>query len=352
MFKYLLKKYSINIEVLSLALCIIFVYKIVTLSLKKLELQSSKNGKWSLSLLFHALQTPFKTSFSLWIIVLTAEFSNSHFRFVKKFSTIAIQQSILVLFVAWAIIHFFNLVRNHAAKNHESNLDRTSIMAFTQIGTVIVVIIATLVELQIIGVHIAGLLAFGGLSGIAVGFASKDLLANFFGAMMIYLDKPFKVGDWILSPEKDIEGEVEEIGWRQTKIITFEKRPIYVPNSVFSTVIVENPSRMTHRKIEEKILIKHEDHQKVKEIAQEIREFLANHHEIDNSQNLFVHLNTISPLALEIRIYCYTTVVTSALFAKLKEEVLLQSATIIQKYEAHFVETILQEQPQTKHNNH
>ena len=100
---------------------------------------------------------------------------------------------------------------------------------------------------------------------------------------------------------------------------------------------------MTHRKIEEKILIKHEDHYKVKEIAQEIHQFLANHLEIDNSQNLFVHLNTISPLALEIRIYCYTNAIPSALFAKLKEEILLYSATIIQKHEAHFVETILQD---------
>ncbi len=342
MFKFLLKKYSINIEIVSLALCIVLVYKIVTLSLKKLEEQASKNGKWSLSLFFHALQTPFKTSFVLWILLLTAEFSNSYFRFVKKFSTITIQQSLLVLFLSWAIIHFFNILRHHAAKTHEANLDKTSVMAFTQIGTVIVMVIATLVELQILGVQIGGLLAFGGISGIAVGFASKDLLANFFGAMMIYLDKPFKVGDWILSPEKSIEGEVEEIGWRQTKIITFEKRPIYVPNSVFSTVIVENPSRMSHRKIEEKILIKHEDHRKIKEIANEIHEYLANHREIDNSQTLFAHLNTISPIALEIRIYCYTTITTSSLFARLKEEILLHSATIIQKHEAHFVETILQ----------
>ncbi len=343
MFKYLLKKYSINIEVVSLALCIIFVYKVVTLSLKKLENQSAKNGKWTLSLFMHALQTPFKTSFVLWILLLTAEFSNSYLHFVKKFSTITIQQSLLVLFVAWAIIHFFNILRHHASKSHETHLDKTSVMAFTQIGTVIVVVIATLIELQILGVQIGGLLAFGGLSGIAVGFASKDLLANFFGAMMIYLDKPFKVGDWILSPEKSIEGEVEEIGWRQTKIITFEKRPIYVPNSVFSTVIVENPSRMTHRKIEEKILIKHNDHQKIKDIASEIHEYLANHHEIDNSQTLFVHLHTISPVALEIRIYCYTAITTSAPFARLKEEILLHSAIIIQKHGANFVETILPE---------
>ena len=65
------------------------------------------------------------------------------------------------------------------------------------------------------------MLALGGVSGIAVGFAAKDLLANFFGALMIYLDKPFKIGDWVRSSDKEIEGIVEAIGWRQTRIRNF-----------------------------------------------------------------------------------------------------------------------------------
>ena len=77
-----------------------------------------------------------------------------------------------------------------------------------------VVITAVLVALQTLGVSVGGVLAFGGVGGIAVGFAARDLLANLFGGLTIYLDRPFRVGDWILSPDREIEGTVIEIGWR------------------------------------------------------------------------------------------------------------------------------------------
>ena len=73
---------------------------------------------------------------------------------------------------------------------------------------------------------------------IAIGFAAKDLLSNFFGGLFIYLDRPFAVGDWIRSPDREIEGTVEQIGWRVTRIRTFDKRPLYIPNSVFSQISV------------------------------------------------------------------------------------------------------------------
>ena len=63
------------------------------------------------------------------------------------------------------------------------------------------------------------------MGGLIVGMAAKDLLSNLFGALMVYMDKPFKVGDWIRSPDKSIEGTVEDIGWRVTRIRTFDKRP-------------------------------------------------------------------------------------------------------------------------------
>ena len=107
-----------------------------------------------------------------------------------------------------------------------------------------VIITAGLVVLQTLGFSISGVLAFGGVGGIAVGFAARDLLANFFGGLMIYLDRPFSVGDWVRSPDRNIEGTVERIGWRLTVIRTFDKRPLYVPNSVFANIAVENPSRM------------------------------------------------------------------------------------------------------------
>ena len=98
--------------------------------------------------------------------------------------------------------------------------------------------------MQTLGFSVSGVMAFGGIGGIAIGFAAKDLLANFFGALTIYLDRPFSEGDWIRSPDREIEGIVENIGWRLTVIRSFDKRPIYVPNSVFASIadLPSNPN--------------------------------------------------------------------------------------------------------------
>ena len=74
------------------------------------------------------------------------------------------------------------------------------------------------------GLQRFGVLAFGGIGGIAVGFAAKDLLPIFSG-LMVYLDRPFSVGDWVRSPEKNIEGTVEHIGWRTTVFLLSKSAP-------------------------------------------------------------------------------------------------------------------------------
>ncbi|MDP1646427.1 MAG: mechanosensitive ion channel [Thiobacillus sp.] len=122
--------------------------------------------------------------------------------------------------------------------------------ALSKLGRMSVVIIAILSILQTLGVSLAGVLAFG---GIALGFAAKDLFANLLGGLTIYLDRHFTVGEWIRSPDKRIEGVVEYIGWRNTRIRAFNKNAIYVPNALFTNIIVENPSRMTNQRIKETI---------------------------------------------------------------------------------------------------
>ncbi|HAH80902.1 MAG TPA: mechanosensitive ion channel protein MscS, partial [Gammaproteobacteria bacterium] len=128
------------------------------------------------------------------------------------------------------------------------SLDQTTASAVGKLLRATVAITGTLLVLQAFGVSVSGVLAFGGIGGIAIGFAARDLLANFFGALMIFLDRPFSVGDWVRSPDRDIEGTVEDIGWRLTRIRTFDKRPLYLPNSIFSSLAVENPSRMNSRR--------------------------------------------------------------------------------------------------------
>ena len=123
--------------------------------------------------------------------------------------------------------------------------DRSTVEAVGKLLRAVVLVTVGLVLLQTLGFSISGVLAFGGIGGIAVGFAARDMLANFFGGIMLHLDKPLAVGEWVRSPDREIEGTVEYISWRITRIRTFDMRPLYVPNSVFSNIAVENPSSMT-----------------------------------------------------------------------------------------------------------
>ena len=209
-------------------------------------------------------------------------------------------------------------------------LDPTTVKAVAKLLRATVVITAILVAMQLFGYSISGLLAFGGIGGIAVGFAAKDLLANFFGGLMIYLDRPFSVGDWVRSPEKEIEGTVEDIGWRLTRIRTFDKRPLYIPNSVFANISVENPSRMTNRRIYETLGIRYSDINSMSQIVSQVKAMLKAHDSIDSSQALIVNFNKFGASALDFFIYTHTKTTDWIEFHEIKQDILLKIAQIIE----------------------
>jgi MscS family membrane protein len=183
--------------------------------------------------------------------------------------------------------------------------------------------------LQSVGVTISGLLAFGGIGGIAVGFAAKDLLANFFGGLSIYLDRPFTIGDWVRSPDREIEGTVEDIGWRLTRIRTFDQRPLYVPNAVFSQISLENPSRMFNRRIYETIGLRYQDADKIPAIIEQVKHMLEQHDDIDPSRTLIVNFVSFGPSSLDFFVYTFTKTTVWVDFHQIKQDVLLKILDII-----------------------
>ncbi len=218
----------------------------------------------------------------------------------------------------------------------QNGADITTANAVGKLLRISVFITGALSILQTLGVSVSGVLAFGGIGGIAVGFAAKDLLANFFGGLMIYLDRPFAVGDWIRSPDRNIEGTVENIGWRLTIIRTFDQRPLYVPNSVFATISLENPSRMRNRRIYEKIGVRYDDAAKVKVIVDDVRTMLAEHPEIDTNRTLIVNFNSFESSALEFFVYAFTKTTNWVEYHKIKESVLLDIVNIVEGHGAEF----------------
>ena len=212
--------------------------------------------------------------------------------------------------------------------------DVTTATAIGKLLRISVLITAILSVLQTLGVSVSGIMAFGGIGGIAVGFAAKDLLANFFGGLMIYLDRPFTVGDWIRSPDRQIEGTVEHIGWRLTMIRTFDRRPLYVPNSIFASIAVENPSRMQNRRIYETFGVRYDDAGRVKLIVDEVRDLLASHEDIDPKCTLIVNLNEFGASSVNFFVYTFTRTTNWVEFHAIKEKVLLQILAVIEKHGA------------------
>ena len=248
----------------------------------------------------------------------------------------AIRQLAVILLLTWFLLRFTNGVERRLLEKLkaepdqvQTRMDPTTLHALVRLLRLMIVIAAVLVVLPTLGVEITAVLAFGGIGGIAVGFAAQDLLANFFGGLMIYLDRPFAIGDWIRSPDREIEGTVEKIGWRLTIMRTFDKRPLYVPNSVFNKLSLENPSRMSHRRIYETIGIRYRDADKMGVIVEDVKAMLRAHEEIDSSQTMIVNFNYFAPSSLDFFVYTFTKTTNWIRFHEIKQDVLLRIVAII-----------------------
>ncbi|WFW15176.1 mechanosensitive ion channel family protein [Citrobacter freundii] len=233
--------------------------------------------------------------------------------------------------------------------------DITSARILSRIIKITIVVAIVLLYGEHFGMSLSGLLTFGGIGGIAVGMAGKDILSNFFSGIMLYFDRPFSIGDWIRSPDRNIEGTVTEIGWRMTKINTFDHRPLYVPNSIFSSISVENPGRMSNRRIKTVIGLRYEDADKISTIVDAIRQMLQNHPGIDQKQTLLVYFNEFADSSLNIMVYCFTKTTVWQEWLAVQQDVYLKIITLVQENGADFAfpsQTLYMDNPQPQASAH
>lgn len=288
--------------------------------------------------LLYALKTP--TAFLIWflgIIISCSLISSYKAEFFIVNYLPQIKNTGIAFVLCWISIRFIRQIEAfYLSSNNkrQKEIDKTFIHALAQFLNIIVFVLGLLVIMQILGIPIAGLLAFGGIGGAGIAFAAKELLANFFGGLIIHMDKPFKVGDWIRSPDKNIEGIVEHIGWRVTRIRTFEKRPLYVPNGVFLTISVENSSRMLNRRIKTNIGVRYQDADKINAITKQIRQMLLNHEGIDTTQTVAVHLVEFGTSSLNIMVYAFTKTINWVDFQTIQHEIFMNILSIYSENDA------------------
>jgi MscS family membrane protein len=243
----------------------------------------------------------------------------------------------VVWVLVWFAVRFTQSVeQNFVQDKHLHKVDPTTAAAVAKLLRAAIIISGVLMLMQTFGFSISGVLALGGVGGIAIGFAARSLLANFFGALMIFLDRPFSVGDWIRSPDRSIEGTVESIGWRVTQIRTFDQRPLYVPNSVFTEVSVENPSRMDNRRIYETLGIRYDDLAQMPAIVEGVKQMLLTHEDIAQDRTMMVNFVTFGASSLDFFIYTFTKTTDWSTYHDVKQDVLLRVADIVAAHRAEF----------------
>lgn len=227
-----------------------------------------------------------------------------------------------ILLLSWILIRAKTALLKKIEERGRASKITTEMIG--KIFTIFILFMALLMILQIVGLDVAPILTFGGIGAAILGFACKDIFANFFGGMLIYATRPFTVGDFIEIRSKTIAGIVEEIGWYLTTIRDVHKKVQHIPNSLFSTEIVLNDSKMTHRRIEEQMRFRvHTPHQAA-ELVQKAQHLLKSHPDIDQNQEVSVFLVSISTYGIVIDIKAYTKTTNPLKFMEIKQNILLE----------------------------
>jgi len=211
------------------------------------------------------------------------------------------------------------------AQKTETKLDDQFIPVVRSSSKVFLGLLGAIVVLQNLGYSVTSLLAGVGLGGMALALASQDTISNLFGSMVIFLDRPFQVGDWIEVGE--VEGTVEEVNIRTTRIRTFANSLITLPNSRLTTNAINNWSRMKKRRIMTSIGVTYDTPpQKVAAAVEMIRDLIRNNPELHDDFFL-VNFNKFGPYSLDIFIYCFTRSTNWAQFMDAQQKFFLDIMT-------------------------
>jgi len=237
----------------------------------------------------------------------------------------ALMRSFSAILVIWLCILLLEGLTDQwaeKARQTESRLDDQMVPIVRSSGKTFLVLIGVVLFLQNLGYSVTSLLAGVGLGGMAIALASKDTIANLFGSIVLFVDRPFQVGDWI--EMNGIEGTVEEIGLRTTKIRTFANSLITTPNALFTTTHINNWSRMQKRRIKMTIGVTYgTPAEKIEKAVGEIRRIIEEDEKIRNDFYL-VNFDAFGPYSLDILVYCFTSTTVWAEFLQAKQEFMLK----------------------------
>ena len=194
---------------------------------------------------------------------------------------------------------------------------------------VVIIVFGIITIIQEWGYDINGLIAGLGLGGLAFALAAQDTVGNLFGSIAVMIDKTFTIGDWIQA--SGVEGTVEEIGFRVTKIRQFDQGLVSVPNSVMSNGPIVNFSKRGKRRITFQLGVEYRTtRSQIEKTVLDLKNMLENHNEI-HEETVFVFFDNFGNSSLNIFIYFFTKTTVWEEHLRAKEDINLKIISILEE---------------------
>lgn len=250
---------------------------------------------------------------------------------------VLIIQALTPLFLTMALYRAVDILGEYmveVADRTENKLDDQLVPLVRKALKIFIVIIGALIILQSLDFNITALLAGISIGGIALALAAQDTLKNLFGSLMIFLDRPFQIGDWINF--SGVDGTVEEVGFRSTRVRTFANSLVYVPNGKLADMTIDNFGLRQYRRFFTKIALTYDTPTVlIQQFVEGLREIVANHP--DTRKDYFeIHMNDMNSHSLDVLFYIFFDVPSYSVEMKARHEIILAILDLAEKLGVRF----------------
>ncbi len=248
-----------------------------------------------------------------------------------------LNRSLITIFIFW-LLHQLIIPFSFFIKNFESKISKPLVDWTLKGLRILVFILGSVAILELWGIRVGPVIAGLGLFGVAVALGAQDLFKNLISGIMILMEKRFTVGDVILV-SGEVEGVVEQIGFRSTLVRRFDSTPVMVPNYKFAEQSVTNYTRRHHRRIRWLIGLEYRTTiDQLRDIRKEISTLIENENDFAKNENasFYVRIDSFSDSSIDMLVQTFTVTNDWGEFLKIKESLAVKIIEIVEKNSAGF----------------
>jgi len=248
-----------------------------------------------------------------------------------------LNRTLITVFIFW-LLHQLVIPFSYIIKNFEDKISKPLVNWTLKGLEIIIIVLGIVAVLELWGIKVGPVIAGLGLFGVAVALGAQDLFKNLISGIMILMEKRFTIGDVILV-SNEVEGVVEQIGFRSTLVRRFDSTPVMIPNYKFAEQSVTNYSRRYHRRIRWLIGLEYKTNiDQLKKIRDQITKLITENNDFAKNENsgFFVRIDSFSDSSIDMLVQAFTVTNDWSEFLRIKEELAVSIIEIVESNKAGF----------------